>query len=326
MILEQQKALIGFDEHFLTERLAESRKLVKEIAMMANGKPLIIQFSGGKDSMAMLGLVMETGAQFVCAYMATGLEFPGVLQFVRSTCQKLGVKLIVSNPKMHKGNLFQRLEENGGHFPRLGVTWCCRDLKIRPQKKLLKKLYGRNTTLFKLEGIRMAESSRRRVIYKAYSGFPVRPDAEHKGSFEVFPIINWTDTDVENYIGIAGLPTLGHYNEFGVSGCSLCPFYQPSIYYRILTKLPDYNLYLRAIKVEEKFRHPSVGGRLFLGDIRRAVLEGKPCPGTEKEKVETKPCMAEVEPGVFKPTCEVFGHTFLDGICFRCGATEVLDG
>lgn len=65
--------------------------------------------------------------RFVCAFMATGLEFDGVVQFVKKTCDDLGVKLIISTPAHYKGNLFKRIDQFRS-WPGLIATWCCRDL------------------------------------------------------------------------------------------------------------------------------------------------------------------------------------------------------
>ncbi len=315
----EQFSLPGFDEFFLAQRLPESRQVVAEIAEKSE-KPLIIQFSGGRDSMAMLGLVMEVTDNFVCAYMATGMEFKGVIQFVKETCEKLGVPLLVSNPGMHKGNIFKRVREFKS-FPGLISTWCCRDLKLRPERKMLIKEYGKGT-FYKLEGIRLNESTRRRYIYAEYTGNPIREDDEFKGSYEVFPIIKWTDRDVLNYLEMKGLPTSGLYNEFGVSGCSWCPFYQPDIYRRILEKLPDH--YDRFIELEEELGLPSVSGYYFLRDLKAEVLSGVRAEPMEPEEKVKRPCHILFE-GEWVPTCSVYGHLFLDGKCYRCDEPEVRD-
>jgi phosphoadenosine phosphosulfate reductase len=315
--MKNQTALPGIDKHFLSARLKESRRFVKKIAKLSGETPLIIQFSGGKDSMAMLGLVREVTDNFVCAYMATGMEFKGVVQFVKDVCTDMGVKLIISNPSMHKGNIFKRIERFQS-FPGLIATWCCRDLKLRPEKKMLVKLYGKGT-FYKLEGVRRAESSRRMQIYKPYAGNPIRPDIEQSGSFEVFPIINWTDDDVMNYLVMKGLPISGLYNEFGVSGCSWCPFFQPDIYRRILVKLPNH--YDRFIEWEEKLNQPSVNGHVFLRDLKREVVEGK-APAPREEIQARTPCMILWE-GKMVQTCSVYGHLFIDGKCLRCDEPEV---
>jgi phosphoadenosine phosphosulfate reductase len=313
-----QSRMRPVDDQFLKERLEESRRLVRTIAALSK-KPLIIQFSGGRDSMALLGLVREVTANFVCAYMATGLEFDGVLQFVRQTSKQLGVPLIVSNPAMHKGNIFKRVEQFKT-WPGLIATWCCRDLKLRPEKKLLQKLYGKGT-FYKLEGIRMWESTRRKAIYKEVSEVALREDGEHKGSYEVFPILKWNDSDVLNYLAMKGLPTSGLYNEFGVSGCSWCPFYQPDIYRRVLAKLPNH--YDRFIEWEKKLKQPSVNGHVYLRDIKKEVLEGVPLPPAESPA--RTPCQMMFE-GKIVPTCSVYGHLYLNGKCYRCDEPQLQEG
>ncbi len=312
----EQLSLPGVDELFLAERLVESRQVVKEIANKSE-LPLFIQFSGGRDSMAMVGLVQEVTDDFICCYMATGLEFKGYIPFIKETCQKLGVRLLISNPGMHKGNLFKRVRQFKS-FPGLIATWCCRDLKLRPQKKMLIKEFGKGT-FYKLEGIRLHESTRRRSIYAEYTGTPYREDGEFRGSYEVFPIINWTDRDVLNYLEMKGLPTSGLYKEFGVTGCSWCPFYQPDIYRRILQKMPNH--FDRFIELENELNLPSVSGYYFLRDLKEEVLSGVRAEPVEPISEAKSPCMMMFE-GAMVPTCSVYGHTYINGECLRCEEPE----
>ena len=315
-----QTTLPGVDAFFLKERLVESRRIIREIAELSE-LPLFIQFSGGNDSMAMLGLVREVTDNFVCCYMATGLEFKGVIPFVKDTCQTLGVKLLISNPSMHKGNLFKRIERFQS-FPGLIATWCCRDLKLRPQKKMLQSIYGRDKTFYKLEGIRLAESVRRKPIYKAYTGNPIREDSEFPGSYEVFPIINWTNDDVKNYQAMKGLPTMKHYSKYGLSGCAFCPFYNAGIYRKILAIDPDFPLYKRVIEWENKLDQPSVSGYYYLRDIKREVLVGDIVATPDQNATPAQsPCMMLFE-GQLVKTCDVYGHSYINGECFRCEAPE----
>lgn len=317
----EQLVLPGVDQHFLKVRLVESRAVIKRVAKLSD-KPLVIQFSGGRDSMAMLALVREVTEDFVCAYMATGLEFKGVIPFVKETCEKLGVELLISNPRMHKGNLFKRIERFQS-FPGLIATWCCRDLKLRPQKKLLQATFGKGV-IYKLEGVRLAESVRRKYIYKEYTGNPIRKDREYSGGYEVFPIINWTDGDVLNYLKMKGLPTMGHYKEFGVSGCAFCPFYSADIYRRVFSSIPDYPLYRRVIEWENKLNQPSVSGYYYLRDIKREVLVGDiVATPTKPVKVEpTKSPCTMMRDGKVVNTCDVYGHLYIGGRCYRCDKEE----
>lgn len=268
----------------LDQRIAESREIISDVAAKTE-KPLIIQFSGGRDSMAMVGIMREVTDHFVCAYMLSGLEFDGELEFVSNTCEEYGLPLVVSYPSMHKGDFFERMAQfrifpglgswgNGGGGNRL---WCNRDLKIRPQVKMLNRVFGKGT-FYKLEGIRRFESRRRKAIYKEYSENPMRPDSEHRGSFEVFPLINWTDVDVINYLERSGLPTQSRYKRYGVTGCAWCPFYEAAIYDRVLADNPHH--YDRFIEWEEELDRPCIIGKVWMRDLRRAALAASPAnPG-----------------------------------------------
>jgi 3'-phosphoadenosine 5'-phosphosulfate sulfotransferase (PAPS reductase)/FAD synthetase len=320
--MDNQVMFPGWQDYFLERELEWSRKVVRKAneATKAAGKPLIIQFSGGRDSMAVLALVREVTDNFYCAYMCTGTEFPGFVKFVRDICSKLGVKLLISVPNMHKGNIYQRIERFQS-FPNLGRfegggkrLWCCRDLKLRPEKKLLYHEFGRGT-FFRLEGIRRFESARRQVIYKPYAENPFRPDDELKGSFEVYPILNWTDEDVLRYLEMTGMPTTGLYKEFGVSGCSWCPFYGPDIYLQVLATYPTH--YDQFIELEEKLKIPSVQGGVWLKDLKRQVTEGIPAFIPKLAKLKA-PCTIVWE-GKRVPTCDIYGHSYVDGECLRCG-------
>ena len=273
-------SLPDVDEGCLDRRIAESREVVAGI-IEESEKPLIIQFSGGRDSMAMVALVRDVTDRFVCAYMYSGLEFAGELEFVSSVCEKYGLPLVISYPSMHKGDFFTRLEQFR-IFPGVGSwggkgggnrLWCNRDLKIRPQVKMLNRVFGKGT-FYKLEGIRRFESVRRQAIYGKYIDDPMRPDSEQRRSFEVFPLINWTDDDVLNYLELKDFPTQARYKRFGVTGCAWCPFYEPAIYKRVLAVDPC--LYDRFIEWENELERPCVLGNVWLRDLKQAALDSKP--------------------------------------------------
>ena len=275
-----QLRIVELDSFFLAERLAEGRRIISEVAQKTEA-PLIVNFSGGKDSMALLGLVREITDNFVCAYMSSGMEFDDVVPFVKRTCDQLGVKLLISTPDMYKGDFFERLEkfrvfpglwgwDEGGKSQ---SGWCNRDLKLRPQKAMLRKIYGKKTPLYKLIAVRRNESARRKALYGDYIQSMIAPDEEHRGSFKVLPLLSWTKVDVLNYLEMLKLPTTPLYKKYGVSGCYWCPYYEPSIYLRVLADNP--NMYDRFIEWEEKLGKPSVIGEIYLGDLKREIIDRK---------------------------------------------------
>lgn len=255
----------AISEFFLNQRLEESYNIIKQ-ASSNTDKPLIIQFSGGKDSMAMLGLVREITTNFVCSFMQTGIEFPESIEFAKNSAKHFGIELLISTPQDHLGDFFQRLEKFQT-FPTVRETWCNRDLKIRPQKKMLNRILGKGK-LIKLVGVRRSESTRRQRIYK-YGEF-LRPDNQVGGDDNLYPILHWTDDDIMNYLKSQNLPTSSLYSKYGVSGCYWCPFYQASIYRLILKDQP--NLYDEFIKWENIIG-PSVSNYTYLKDLKAEVTK-----------------------------------------------------
>lgn len=260
-----QLKLPTLDEYFLTQRLEESRAIVQE-AIQRSEKPIIIQFSGGKDSMAMVGLVREVTMDFFLSFMTTGIEFADVVDFASMVANDLGHQILFSDPSLHKGGFFERL----GRFrewPTVHKRWCMRDLKVRPQKKMLNEYFGRGA-FYKMVGVRRWESNRRKYIYP--HNLFIRRDTDVSDDYLVFPILNWTDDDVVNYLEMTGLPTSGLYGKYGVSGCYWCPFYQEGIYRRILAEEPA--LYDEFIEWEHTLGKPSVIGEVYLGGLREEVI------------------------------------------------------
>lgn len=215
--------------------------------------------------MAMVGLVREVTRNFVCSFMTTGIEFTEAIDFAGKVADDLGARIIFSDPSFHKGGFFERLERFK-EWPTVHKRWCMRDLKVRPQKKLLNSIYGKGA-FYKLVGVRRWESNRRKYIYQ--HNLFIRRDTDVAQDYVVFPILNWTDDDVENYLAMAGLPTSGLYRKYGVSGCYWCPFYQPDIYIRILYQEPD--LYDEFIAWEERLGKPSVIGQTYLRDLKEEM-------------------------------------------------------
>lgn len=249
---------------FLSERIAESKGII-EAAIREAREPLIIQFSGGRDSVAMVGLVREVTKNFVCGYMVSGIDFRQAVDFADRMARKLEIPLLFSYPSDHLGGFFQRLHKLRT-FPTVRSTWCQRDLKVRPQGKMLHRLLGKQP-LYKLVGVRKWESSRRKALYSLDR--VISPDTNVARDFLVYPILNWTDSDVLNYLKLRGLPTSRLYKKYGVSGCYWCPFYQPSIYRRILAGEPK--LLDKFIEAEETYG-PSVTNYVYLRDLKRGLI------------------------------------------------------
>jgi len=234
--------------------LKSSIRVIKK-AVRETKKPLIINFSGGKDSIALLHLVKKITDNFICFYCDSGIEFPGTLEAIKKTAKSLELDLLISNPEDHKRN-----------FPNFQTAWCSRDLKWRPQKKVLEKEFEKGV-FYKLNAVRKNESSRRNKIYKGNDFF--KPDYDTNNDIMVFPLLNWNTSFRDRFIekNEIKIPTKNYYKKYGVSSCYWCRFYQAYIYIKVLKDFP--NLYNDFIKWEKILNKPSVAKNIWLSNLKK---------------------------------------------------------
>jgi phosphoadenosine phosphosulfate reductase len=253
----------------LDSRVRRSLAVIK-YAERRSPRPLVVNFSGGRDSLVLLDLVQRVTENFICCFCVTGIEFPEALEAVKNTAEERGIDLFISHPTYHKGGFFQRLAQFR-EFPTIKQPWCSRDLKHRPQKKLLDRIFG-NSIFYKLNAVRRQESIRRRRIYRKIHY--MMQDFDVSRDIMVFPIMDWTNLERDRYIQKRGLrvETNPLYEQYGVSGCFWCPFYQPDIYRRILAH--NIELYDSFIEWEKRLGSPSVIGYTWLRDLKEKVLNG----------------------------------------------------
>ncbi|MFW9971718.1 MAG: phosphoadenosine phosphosulfate reductase family protein [Candidatus Odinarchaeota archaeon] len=255
----------------LASKVKESLDIIRKAKKESGNISLVVNFSGGKDSTLLLELVKKVTDDFICFYCSSGIEFPETIDSVKNIAKEKDLELLFSHPEDHKGDFFSRLERFG-YFPIIKTTWCSRDLKWRPQKKVLTREFGKNI-FYKLNAVGKYESSRRKSIYTKREYF--WKDYDVSNDIMVFPILNWTTLERDNYLkkNQIKVSTSQLYKKFKVSGCFWCPFYQASIYRRILSEFP--NLYDEIIEWEIKLNTPSVSGYKWLKDLKDEIIHIK---------------------------------------------------
>ena len=254
------------------EKIDNSLAIMQDASNRATeaGTPLFINFSGGKDSSVLILLAKQINASCELLYMASGLELPGTIDFVKRQAEKFDLKLHITDPVKDYYGDFPYWAKRFGYFPSFGYNYCSSRLKLRPSRAYLRKIYGFKN-IYRVNGVRKSESGRRSKIYKDKE--PIRKDWENSGHFLVEPILEWSGQDVADYLKENNFEVQKLYNEFGVSGCAYCPFYQKEIYYRILNVYP--NIYDEIIEVEDKLGKPAVAGNIFLHQLKEDFIENR---------------------------------------------------
>ena len=216
---------------------AESIHIMREV-VAESGRPAML-YSVGKDSSVMLRLAQKAFSPgpipFPLIHVDTGFKFREMIEFRDKMCKELGVKLIAhtnTEAKQAGANPFQ-----------LGTTRCCALLKT----KALLDVLSANGIDAAIGGARRDEEKSRakervfslRDSLGQWDPKNQRPEfwslynnrVETGQSMRVFPLSNWTETDVWEYIHREKIPVVPLYfakeREMLVRGNSLIPLDYP---------------------------------------------------------------------------------------------------
>ena len=194
----------------LEKLAARAVQFIKE-GVSRLGKPPAVSYSGGKDSLATLLLVLDAGIRPKVLFIDTGLEFPETVQNAQETCRSLGLELLTERA----GEAFWE------NLPRFGppgrdARWCCKCCKLGPVTRLISREFPGGVVSF--IGQRRYESEAR-----ASKG-PVWKNPWVPGQIGASPIQEWTSLQVWLYIFSKKVPYNPWY-ERGLDriGCFLCP-------------------------------------------------------------------------------------------------------
>ncbi len=123
------------EEHM---RIMESRSM-KLIATMYEKvqKPIVVSFSGGKDSLVALSLVLDLGYEPKVLFNNTGIELPETVDTVHKIIDSLGLELIEASAN----DIFWHAVYKLG-IPGRDYRWCCKVCKLAPLARTVKSLWS----------------------------------------------------------------------------------------------------------------------------------------------------------------------------------------
>lgn len=175
------------------------------------GKPVLVSFSGGKDSLVALHLTLETGIRPTLVFNDTGIEMPETYELVDRISREWGLELLVASA----GDRFWRAAEKVGP-PGKDYRWCCKVSKLAPLARLLLERFPDGA--LNIVGQRAFESLDRAKSPRVWRNrwIPL--------ILNISPIQEWTQLAVWLYIWKHKLPYNPLYERgFDRIGCFLCP-------------------------------------------------------------------------------------------------------
>ncbi len=201
---------LAANREVIGRRTKEAAEFVKKVVDESE-LPVAVSFSGGKDSLATLLLVLDAGISPKLIFVDTGLEFRETRANVERTAGRYGLELIVESA----GDSFWR------NLPRFGppakdFRWCCKTCKLGPATQLILKNFPGGVLSF--IGQRAYESQQRAQKPPVWRN-PWTPN-----QLAASPIQKWTALHVWMYLMSKGAEVNPLY-EKGLEriGCFMCP-------------------------------------------------------------------------------------------------------
>ena len=201
--------------------------------------PLVVQYSGGKDSDVILQLAKESGVTFRVTHNLTTADPPDNVYYIRRVFAALREEAIDCRINVPRRSLWRIMRETLV-IPSRVMRVCCSELKERKMPD----------APYIVTGVRWAESAGRRaksgiaMVYTASAhtrgeqaataaGLLTTDDASSRRLFEqcqmkgvrvLNPIIDWSDDDVWSYLASRGIEGNPLYKEgWKRIGCVGCP-------------------------------------------------------------------------------------------------------
>lgn len=198
------------NKEVITRRTRESVNFIRDI-VGRSGLPVAVSYSGGKDSLATLLLVLDAEVRPKLLFVDTGLEFEETVRNVRNTAERYSLELVVESA----GDSFW---SNLGYFgpPAKDFRWCCKTCKLGPATRLIQKHFPEGVLSF--IGQRAYESEQRAKKGRTWRN-PWTPN-----QLAASPIQKWTAMHVWLYLMSKGVEANPLYEEgFERIGCFMCP-------------------------------------------------------------------------------------------------------
>lgn len=284
----------------LEQTAIERLKAASDMSLRLFEKPLVITYSGGKDSDVLLHLAGASGIPFEVLHSLTTADAPETVRHVYDTFYRLECKGIKCDVDKH-------VQPDGSRM----TMWKLIQKKLMPPTRLmryccavLKEGGGKNR--FIATGVRWAESTARKrrgglevLTSKPQNILILSNDNDEdrrlfetcqlKGKRVVNPIVDWQAADIWDYAAVEKIPMNPLYCEgFHRVGCVGCPLANVKMRMMEFSRYPKIKAaYIRAFDrmLEERRRRGRMNGVFRMGDTGVDVfhwwMEDGVLPGQE---------------------------------------------
>lgn len=220
------------------EQTAISR--IKKFAKIADdyGFEIAVGFSGGKDSQVVYDLCKRAEVPFT-AYYNVAFESPTTKKFIRDNYPDVVWR------KDHKFGFIENIAKNhAGLLPTVQIAYCCEDYKHNPKYVDKCSIIGVRRQESNARSNRTTISLRNKSVKKVFGGYIADYFSENcqslgtKSVIQLLPIVDWSETEVWDYIHKHNLPINPEYQTNKRVGCIVCPKRNFSHNYKSLLKYP----------------------------------------------------------------------------------------
>ncbi len=213
----------------IEQRIEETKQLLKE-QYLADDRPWVVTFSGGKDSSTVLHLTVEVLQELKqenkdtkIVYIVssdTKVEMPLIDKYFFKKLEEikqfiiknqLNMKVAIVSPES-KDSYWSLLLGRGYPSPNQSFRWCTDRLKIKPATKFLTTLSTNNKSILMLLGVRSDESQTRAISIE-------KRDRNHRGlvkhdnvpnAFVLSPVKDWSNAEVWSFLSTYKAPWGSH--------------------------------------------------------------------------------------------------------------------
>jgi len=200
-------------------------EFVKNVAEQHPHLVANVSYSGGKDSLATLLVVIKSIGRVPMLFADTGMEFPETYANIDETSRHYGLDVIRTDGK---NQFWENFKRQGP--PAVNARWCCRVCKLTPVANLIRDQWGECLSFI---GQRRYESAARAQSDRVWRNPNVL------GQLSAAPIHNWTALHVWLYLLREHAPyNVLYEHHLDRIGCFMCPSSDMALIHMIEAEYP----------------------------------------------------------------------------------------